>query len=320
MIRANEDKVKTPGVTDEQSDACDQQDGLETLTTHEEKVTDYAGGPHDEELLEAHGEEDNDCPQPDISSCSGERIGQRAPDTAAGHTERDDNDQSPDCAKSAGAPTTRDVRRLDLIDEHSSSGPTKIQVSEYHSNLPEPLPPEKLPPSERYKPRAPLNLVPSRPSLTRASATYDSRSTDDSERKSSKRVSFQQAITPLYTPPSTTTSSPVSPSASPKLPFRTVFSKPPPVNIPPGQYTPIASSTPVSPLSPPAVRKPYTCLEPTCDSSFDHPYDRDRHERQHEIGDPPYSECPICHYSRSSGAAVDVGLREMLVAHISRRH
>ena len=292
-------------------------DNRESSITHEEKDS---NDQYDMEILKAHGDEDDDCAQSNISPWSGERIGQRPPDTAPSHTEDERNDQSPDYSESEGATMATDVPRIDSMDEHAGSGLTKVPVSEYFSSLPEPPPPEKLPPSERYKPRPLLNLIPGRPSLTRAPATYDSRPTDDSERKASKRVSFQQGAASLYTPPSTTTSSPVSPSASPQLPFRTIFTKPPPVIIPPGQYTPIASSSPVSPLSPPAARRLYTCLVPTCDSSFDQPYDRDRHERQHEIGDPPYSQCPICHHARSSNALVDVGLREMLIAHMNRRH
>ena len=270
--------------------------------------------------MEAHEEEDDDCAQPSISSWSRQRVGQNASGVAAAGREQDDNDPRSDYTQSEDVPIAREGRRSDATDEHANSGPTEIPMSEDLADLPGPPPPEKLPPSERYKPRPPLKLVPARPSLTRASVTYDGRPTEDSERKSSKRVSFQQGATPLYTPPSTTTSSPVSPSASPQLPLRTIFTKPPPVSIPPGQYTPIASSSPVSPLTPPAARKAYTCLIPACDSSFDHPYDRDRHERQHEIGDPPYSECPICHHLRSGGAIVEVELRDMLIAHINRRH
>lgn len=319
-IRANKDEVKTHGRTDEQSDVCDQQDDEEPLATHEEKDVDDACGQHEKGVLEAHEEEDDDGAQPSISSWSVERTDQNASDVSAADREQDDHDQGSDYAQSEGVPIARNVLNNDPIDEDADNGPAKILVSGNLSNLPEPPPPGKIPPSERYKPRTPLQLVPARPSLTRASATYDSRPTDYSDRKSSKRVSFQQAAIPLYTPPSTTTSSPVSPSASPQLPFRTIFTKPPPVNIPPGQYTPIASSSPVSPLTPPAARKDYTCLVPACDSSFDHPYDRDRHERQHEIGDPPYSECPVCHHLRSGGAAVEVGLRDGLIAHINRRH
>lgn len=217
------------------------------------------------------------------------------------------------------------MQKLESIDEYPIAGPPNISMSEYVSKFPGPPTPEKLPPSERYKPRPPLNPLLARPSLTRASATYDSRSTDDSERRSSKRVSFEHASTSLCTPPSTSASSPVSPSASPTMPFRNIPTKPPPVSIPPGQYTPITSSSPppgscVFPTSPPALPKTYTCLDPTCDASFDHSHDRDRHERQHGIGDPPYSQCPVCRHSRSSGAAVDGGLRELLIAHMHRRH
>lgn len=320
LIRANKDKVKTHGATDEQSDVCDQQDDEEPLTTHEEKDGDDACGQHEKDVLEAHEEEDDDGAQPSISPWSVKRTGQNASDVSAADREQDDHDQGSDYTQSEGVPIARSVLNNDAKDEDADNSPGKILVSGNLPNLPGPPPPGKLPPSERYKPRTPLQLVPARPSLTRASATYDSRPTDDSDRKSSKRVSFQQAAIPLYTPPSTTTSSPVSPSASPQMPFQTIFTKPPPVNIPPGQYTPIASSSPVSPLTPPAARKAYTCLVPACDSSFDRPYDRDRHERQHEIGDPPYSQCPICHHLRSGSAAVEVGLRDVLIAHINRRH
>lgn len=302
-------------MTEEQSDVCYQQDDEESATPHGEEGTDNdACGEDDKEMLKAHGEGDADHAQSDISSWFGENNGQMPPDVVASHTETNDNDQSRDYTENEGVLIVRKVRKLESISEHPSSDPINAPIPEYPSNSPEPLPQDKLPPSERYKPRPPLNALPVRPSLTRASATYDSRPNDDLERKSSKRVSFQPAPTPLYTPPSTTTSSPDSPSDSPRLPFRTILS------IPPGQYTPIASSSPVSPPHPPAARKPYTCLEPTCDSSFDHSYDRDRHERQHEIGNPPYSVCPICHHSRSNGAALDVDMREMLIAHINRRH
>ena len=310
--------VKSPGMTDEQTDISEEKDDGESSTTHEKNDTD---DKHDKEMLQAQGQEDNGCAQPDISSWSGESLDQKTLDIAAGHTKDEYNDQSPVYTENESAPMATDVANIDTTDEHASSGPTKIPVSEYFSNVPEPPQSEKLPPSERYKPRPLLSLNSARPSLTRAPATYDGRPTDDPERKPSKRVSFQPSAASLYTPPSsTTTSSPVSPSASPQLPFRSVFSKPAPVSIPPGQYTPMASSSPVSPLSPPAARRPYACLAPDCDSSYDHPYDRDRHERQHQIGDPPYSQCPICHHSRSSAALVDVGLREMLIAHINRRH
>ena len=320
MFRADEDKVKTPGLMDEQLDVCYQPDEGESSSTREERDTDVACEQHGEEISKAYGDGDAGCTQPTVCSWSEEKTGQSSPDIATGHTEDVDNDQSRDYSESEGTLIATESRELSSVDEHPSSGPAEIPMSEYTSKLPGSPPPEKIPPSERYKPRYLLNPAPARPSLTRASATYDSRPNDDSERRSSKRVSFQQPAAPLYTPPSTTTSSPVSPSASPQLPFRIMFAKPPAVSIPPGQYTPIASSSPVSPLSPPAARKPYTCLEPTCDSSFDHPYDRDRHERQHDIGDPPYSACPICHHSRSNGAAVEVGLREMLIAHMNRRH
>lgn len=320
VIRADEYQVKTHGATDELSNVCDQQDDDEPLTTHKEKDSDEACGQHEKDVLGAHEGEDDDRAQPSISSWSVDRTGQNVSNASAADREHDDHDQGSDYTQSEGVPTASSVLDNDAINEDTGNVPTKILVSGNLSNLPGPPPPERLPPSQRYKPRTPLQLVPARPSLTRAPATYDGRPTDDCDRKSSKRVSFQQAAIPLYTPPSTTTSSPVSPSASPQLPFRTIFKKPPPVNIPPGQYTPIASSSPVSPLTPPAARKAYTCLVPACDSSFDHPYDRDRHERQHEIGDPPYSECPICHHLRSGGAAVEVGLRDVLIAHINRRH
>ena len=270
--------------------------------------------------MRTNGGEDDECAPLNTSSCSGEMTGQTTLDVVACHTDYEENDESPDCTENDGARTTRDEPNIDSVDDHASSCSTKVPESECLSSLPVPSPPERLPPSERYKPRPFLNLVPARPSLTRASSTYDSRSTDDPERRSSKRVSFQQAATSLYTPPSTTTSSPVSPSASPQLPFRTIFTKPAPVSIPPGQYTPVASSSPVSPLSPPAGHQAYSCLVPTCDTSFDTVCDRDRHERQHDIGDPPYSQCPICHRLRSSSAPVEFGLRNMLIEHISRRH
>lgn len=317
-IRADGYKVKSPGTTDEQSDISEENDSGESSITHKKKDTD---DKHDKEMLQAQGQEDDDCAQPDISSWSGESLGQKALDNAAGHTEDDYNDRFPVRLEKESAPVATDVANIDTTDGHASSDPAKIPVSEYFSNVPEPLQLEKLPPSERYKPRPLLHLIPARPSLTRAPATYDGRPTDDHERKTSKRVSFQQSAASLYTPPSsTTTSSPVSPSASPQLPFRSVSTKPAPVSIPPGQYTPMASSSPVSPLSPPAARRPFACLAPDCDSSFDDPHDRGRHERQHQIGDPPYSQCPICHHSRSSAALVDGGLREMLIAHINRRH
>ena len=318
LIRADGYKVKSPGMTDEQSDIGEEKNKRESLSTHEKKDTDEK---HDKEMLQAQGQEDDDCAQPDISSGSGEGLGQKTLNIAAGHTKDEHNDQSTVHTETENAPMTTDVANIDTTDAHASGGPTKTPGAQDFSNVPESPQPEKLPPSERYKPRPLLNLIPARPSLTRAPVTYDGRPTDDLERKTSKRVSFQQSAASLYTPPSsTTTSSPVSPSPSPQLPFRSVYTKPAPVSIPPGQYTPIASSSPVSPLSPPAVCRPYACLAPDCDGSFDHPDDRDRHERQHQIGDPPYSQCPICHRSRSSAALVDVGLREVLTAHINRRH
>ena len=277
--------------------------------------------------MKPHGEGNTDCDQPNVSSWPGEDIGQRSTDQSPSHVEdEEDNRQALACAENESPPMATEVRKLDSIDEHPSTGPTVIPMSEYFPDVPGVQPQEKLPPSERYKPRPALNLLPSRPSLIRSPATYDSRPTEDFERKSSKRVSFQNAPMPLYTPPSTSTSSPASPSASPRLPMRALFAKPPPVSIPPGQYTPIASSSSSgshdSPLSTPAPRKYYTCLEPNCGSSFDNPYDRDRHEREHEIGYPPYSECPICHchYSRSGVNTIDGGLRNHLIAHLNRRH
>ena len=321
LIRADRYKVKSPGMTDEQSDISEEKDNGESSTTHEQRELDDKDDKDDKEMLQVQEQEDNDRAQANNSSWSGESLGQETLDNAASHTEDGYNDQSPVYTVNKSALMATDVANIETTDEHASSGPTKIPVSEYFSNVPESLQPEKVPPSERYKPRPLLNSIPARPSLTRAAATYDGRPTDDHERKPSKRVSFQQSAASLYTPPSsTTTSSPVSPSASPQLPFRSVFTKPAPVSIPPGQYTPMASSSPVSPLSPPGARGPYACLAPDCDSSFDDPYDRGRHERQHQIGDPPYSQCPVCHLSRSSAALVDGGLREMLIAHINRRH
>ena len=308
-------------MTDEQHDASYQEDERESSSTEKERDAEVACG-QDEERFQTHRDGDADSVQPSFSSRFADNMGQKNSDLTVGHRDSDNYDDFQGSAEDSTWKST-EVRKLDSIDEHSSSNPPNILMSEYLSNLPGPPPQERLPPSERYKPRPPLKAVPARPSLTRAPATYDGRPTGDSERKSAKRVSFQRAPTPLYTPPSTTTSSPVSPSASPQLPFRTILAKPPPASIPPGQYTPVASSSPVSPLfpmAPPTVYRPYTCLDPTCDSTFDHPYDRDRHERRHEIGDPPYSECPVCHHSRSSGAAVEVGLREMLIAHMKRRH
>ena len=318
LIRTDEYKVKSPGMTDEQSDISEEKDNGESSITHEKRET---GEKHDKEMLQAQGQEDDDCVQADISSWSEGSLGQMTLDIAAGYTKDEGNDQSPVYTENESVAMATDVANINTIDEHASSGATESPVSEYFSNMPEPPQPEKLSPSERYKPRPLLNLIPARPSLTRAPATYDGRPTDEPERKTSKRVSFQQSAASLYTPPSsTTTSSPVSPSASPQLPFRGVFTKPAPVSIPPGQYTPMASSSPESPPSPPAARRPYACLVPTCDSSFDRPHDRDRHERQHDIGDPPYSQCPICHRLRSRVALVNGGLRDTLIAHINRRH
>lgn len=246
-------------------------------------------------------------------------------DHTIAHMDHDEDDRSHNYVDTLSLSTATEVENLESIDEHPSTAPTNMPMSEYLSSSQRPAPQERVPPSERYKPRAPLNVLPARPSLIRASATYDSGSTDDTERKSSKRVSFQQAPTPLYTPPSTTTSSPISPTASPQLPLRTILTKPPPVSIPPGHYTPIASSSPsesqVSPSSPAATSQQYTCIVPSCETAFDHPYDRDRHERQqHTIGDPLYSECPVCHHSCSSSVVAHGGFRELLIAHMNRRH
>ena len=237
----------------------------------------------------------------------------------------DENDQTRNYVENDSAPIATEVGKLGAIDEHPITAPTTIPMSEYLSSSQRPPSQEKISPSERYKPRPALNILPARPSLIRACGTYDSGSTDDAERKSSKRVSFQQSPTALYTPPSTTTSSPISPTASPQLPLRTILAKPPPVSIPPGHYTPIGVSSPsesqASPSSQTASSKIYTCLVPKCDSSFDRPYDRDRHERQqHTIGDPLYSECPVCHHSCSGSAATHGGFRDLLIAHMNRRH
>ena len=304
-------------MTDEQPDVCYEQDNGQLFTTPREKDTDDACRQDDEEVLKVHGEGVADYANFNVCSWSAEGIGQMPPNLAADRMKTDDSHQYPE---NEGTPIATEAWKLDSINEHSSSGLSHIPMPEHRSNLQGPLPQEKMPPSERYKPRPSLNIISTRPSLTRASETYDKRPTDDFERKSSKRVSFQQASTPLYTPPSTTTSSPISSSASSQLPLRTIFTKPPPVSMAPGQYTPVASSSPVSPWSPPGTRKFYTCLEPTCDSSFDYSRERDRHERQHEIGNPPYSECPICHHSRSNEATIEVGLRDTLIAHMKRRH
>lgn len=248
------------------------------------------------------------------------------PDHAANHMNHDDeDDQTQNYEENDSTPIAPEVGKLGAIDEHPSTASTNLPISEYLSSSQRPLPQEKVSPSERYKPRPALNVLPTRPSLIRACGTYDSGSTDDSERKPCKRVSFQQSPTTLYTPPSAIASSPISPTASPQLPLRTIHAKPPPVSIPPGHYTPIAlsspSESPVSPSSHAATSKVYTCLVPNCDGFFDHPYDRDRHERQqHTIGDPLYSECPVCHHSCSGSAAVHGGFRELLIAHMSRRH
>ena len=302
-------------MTDEGSDANDQQHDGGSVTTQEEKETNEEYVQDDQK--EKHAKEDACCAQADLASSSDESIRKNSSDLAVSHVIPNSDGRSQEKEDPSAAIK---VRKLDLLDDHSNNDTTSIPLSEYPLDLPGLTTQEKLPPSERYKPRPPLNLVPARPSLSRSLSTYDSRPTEDSEKRSSKRVSFQPGPTPLYTPPSTTNSSPVSSSASPQLSLRTISTKPPPVNIPPGQYTPVASSSPVSPLSPFTNRKPYTCLKPTCDESFDYPWDRDRHERQHEIGDPPYSQCPICHHSRSGSALVDISLREMLIAHIYRRH
>lgn len=259
---------------------------------------------------------------PNISSWPGKGSGQKPSDQANNIIEHDDGneDPTPQNTEVKRVLMATDVRKLDSVGEHPSASPARVPMSEYLSNLPRPPRQEKIPPSERYRPRARPTPLPKRPSLTRASATYDSKPVDDLERRSSKRVSFQQAPVPLCTPPSTSASSPVSPCASPNSPWRAVLSKPPPVSIPPGHYTPIAATSPVSPSPPPATRKAYTCLVPTCNSYFDRPYGRDRHERQHAIGDPPYSTCPICRFSLSGGTAVGGGVRETLIAHMDRRH
>ena len=310
---------------DELNDGSHRRQSEEASITHEEEVNDRNGQHKNASVSNAEGGEDLSYSPDDISSWSEEDVDQRPSDQNKSRSEHnDDGDQVPEYPENDMVPIAAEIQKLGSIDEHPITGTKNIPMSGYLSDLQGPSPSEKVPPSERYKPRPSSNLLPARPSLTRASTTYDSRPSDDSERKFSKRVSFQQAPRPLYTPPSTSNSSPVSAASSPQLPFRTILAKPPPVSIPPGQYTPLASASTSGsyafPPTPPATRKAYTCLQPACDSSFDDPYDRDRHERQHGIGDPAYSECPVCRYSRSSGATVDGGLREHLIAHMYRRH
>lgn len=310
---------------DELNDVSHERQSEEALTTLEEEVNNDNHGHENANASKAHEGEDTDCDPPNISSWSEEDIDQRPTDYNKGRSEHDDDDdQVPEYPENEIVPIAAKMQKLASIGEHPITGTKNIPMSEYLPDLPGPSPSEKVSPSERYKPRPSSNPIPARPSLIRASATYDSRPSDDSERKFTKRVSFQQAPRPLCTPPSTSNSSPVSAASSPQLPFRTILAKPPPVSIPPGQYTPLASASTSGsytfPPTPPATRKTYTCLQPTCDSSFDDPYDRDRHERQHKIGDPAYSTCPVCSNSRSTGAAVDGGLREHLIAHMYRNH
>lgn len=325
QFKADEDKVKSPGVTDEQGHVCSQQDEVEASSTSGKKEADDPCKKDGEGVSKTHGEGGTDYTQANNSPWSEGEISQMPQDHTANNVDHDEDNRSQEYVENESVPIATEVGKLDSIDEHPSTAPTNLPMSEHLSSSQRPPSQEKVPPSERYKPRAPLNVLPARPSLIRASATYDSGSTDDSERKSSKRVSFQQTPTPLYTPPNTTTSSPSPPTASPQLPLRTILTKPPPVSIPPGQYSPIASSSPsecqVSPSSPAPTSKTYTCIVPSCDSAFDHPYDRDRHERQqHRMGDPLYSECPVCHYSCSSSAVDHRGFRELLIAHMNRRH
>ena len=310
---------------DELNDGSHKRQSEEASNTHEEEVNNRNNQRKKTNVSEAHGGEDTSYGPTDISSWSEEDIDQRPSDHNESRSEHnDDGDQVPECPESDIVQIAAEIQKLGSIDEHPITGTKNIPMSGYLSYLPRPSPSEKVPPSERYKPRPSSNLLPARPSLTRASTTYDSRPSDDPERKFPKRVSFQQAPRPLYTPPSTSNSSPVSADSSPQLPSRTILAKPPPVSIPPGQYTPLASASTSGsyafPQTPLATRKTYTCLQPTCDSSFNDPYDRDRHEGQHGIGDPAYSECPVCRYSRSSDAAVDGGLREHLIAHMYRKH
>lgn len=307
-------------MTDEQGDDGDAPttDGKKNNENHREN--------DGKELLKVHGEQDTDLTRANDVPFSEEEIRQMPPDHAANHMDNDyEDDQTRNYVENDIAPIATEMAKLGAIYEHASAAPATITMSEYLASSQRPPSQEKVSPSERYKPRPALNALPVRPSLIRACGTYDSGSTDDSERKSSKRVSFQQSPTTLYTPPNTMTSSPISPTASPQLPLRTILAKPPPVSIPPGQYTPIALSSPseshVCPLSQAASSKIYTCLVPQCDSCFDNPYDRDRHEcQQHTIGDPLYSECPVCHQSCSGSPAVHGGFRELLIAHMNRRH
>ena len=310
---------------DEPNDASHKRQSEEASTTHEEEVNNDNYEHENANVSKAYGGEDTDYGLLNISSWSEEDIDQRPPHHDTSRSEHnDDEDQVPEYPENEIVPIAAELQKLRSIDEHPITGTKNIPVFERLSDLPGPSPSEKVSPSERYKPRPSSNRFPARPSLTRASATYDSRPSDDSERKFPKRVSFQQAPRSLCTPPSTSNSSPVSAASSPQLPFRTILTKPPPVSIPPGQYTPIASASTSGsyafPPTPPATRKIYTCLQPTCDSFFDDASDRDRHERQHGIGDPAYSAYPVCRNSRSNGTTVDGGLREHLIAHIYRKH
>ena len=325
MINADGDKVKSPKSMDELDDGSHSCHSEEASTTHEEEDNNRNNQHGKANVSKAHRVEDPSYGPMDTSSWSEEDIDQRSSDHSESRPEHnDDGDRIPECPENDLVPIAAEIQKLGSIDEQPITETKNIPMSGCLSDLQGPSPSEKVSPSERYKPRPYSNLLPARPSLARAFATYDSRPNDDSERKFPKRVSFQQPSRPLYTPPSTSNSSPVSPASSPQLPFRTILAKPPPVSIPPGQYTPLASASTLGsyafpPISP-ATRKAYSCLQPACDSSFDDPYDRDRHERQHGIGDPAYSQCPVCRYSRSSGAAVDGGLREHLIAHMYRKH
>ena len=310
---------------DELNDGSHKRQSEEASITHEEEVNARDDQHANANVSKTHRGEDTSYGPIDISSWSEEDIDQRPSDHNESRPEHNgDGDRVQECPENDIVTIAAEMQKLGSIDEHPNTDTKNIPMSVYLSDLQGPSPSEKVSPSERYKPRPSSNHLPTRPSLTRAFATYDSRPSDESERKFPKRVSFQQAPRPLYTPPSTSNSSPVSPASSPQLPFRSILAKPPPVSIPPGQYTPLASASTSGsyafPPTPPATRKAYTCLQPACDSSFDDPYDRDRHERQHGIGDPAYSECPVCRYSRSSGAAVDGGLREHLIAHMYRKH
>ena len=325
MINADGAKVKSPKSVDELNDGSHRRQSEEASITHEEEFNHRDNQHEDAIVSKVHQGEDTSYSPNDIPPWSEEDIDQRPSDHNESRPEHnDDCDRVPECPENEIAPIAAEIQKLGSIDEQPITDTKNIPTSGYPSDSQAPSPLEKVSPSERYKPRPSSNLLPARPSLTRAFATYDSRPSDDSERKSPKRVWFQQAPRPLCTPPSTSNSSPVSPASSPQLPFRTILAKPPPVSIPPGQYTPLASASTSGsyafPPTPPATRKAYACLQPACDSSFDDPYDRDRHERQHGLGDPAYSECPVCRYSRSSGAAVDGGLREHLIAHMYRKH